>query len=77
MKYTIDQLELIAIMFKIQFGEKTLDEAFSEKDCVYKGKIKDLKIERCGMFICDINFYNEHGKVVMYFGPKNLILSIP
>jgi hypothetical protein len=28
MKYTLDQLELIAIMFQIQFGDKTFREIF-------------------------------------------------
>ena len=35
MNYTVDQLELIAIMFKTQFGEKTLDEVFQRKNCDY------------------------------------------
>ena len=74
MNRNVDQLELIAIMFKIQFGEKTLDEVFSRNDCLYKGKIKDFTIKRCITFNCDINFYNKQGKIVMYFGPENLVL---
>lgn len=56
MKYTVDQLELIAIMFKTQFGEKTLDEVFKIQSSIYKGKIEDLKIKRCDTFKGDINF---------------------
>lgn len=74
MKYTVDQLELIAIMFKTQFGEKTLDEVFQRKDCDYKGKIEDLYLKRCRIYIYDINFYDRRGEIQMYFNPEKIII---
>lgn len=74
MNYTVDQLELIAIMFKTQFGEKTLDEVFQRKDCGYKGKIEDLHLKRCSTYIYDINFYDRRGEIQMYFNPEKIII---
>lgn len=74
MKYTVDQLELIAIMFKTQFGEKTLDEVFKIQSSIYKGKIEDLKIKRCDIFKGDINFYDRRGEIQMYFNPEKIII---
>jgi hypothetical protein len=74
MKYTVDQLELIAIMFKTQFGEKTLDEVFKIQSSIYKGKIKDLKIKRCDTFKGDINFSYPNNNVQMFFGPEKLFI---
>lgn len=61
-------------MFKIQFGEKTLDEVFSRNDCIYKGKIKDLTIKRCDTFKGDINFSCPDSNVQMFFGPEKLFI---
>ena len=45
MKYTLDQLELIAIMFKIQFGDKTFKEIFPDlKYSRHEGTINELTI---------------------------------
>ena len=61
MKYTTEQLELIAIMFRTQFGDKTLKEVFP--DCIKDGsfdiKIGDLGIRR-GRFSYerDVDFYD-------------------
>ena len=74
MKYTVDQLELIAIMFKIQFGEKTLEEVFQKKDYGYKGKIKDLYLNRCDTFKSDINFYDSLGDIQMNFSPNKVFI---
>lgn len=74
MKYTVDQLELIAIMFKTQFGEKTLDEVFKIQSSIYKGKIKNLKIKRCDTFKGDINFYGPNNDIQMYLGPEKLFV---
>lgn len=41
MKYTTDQLELIAIMFRTQFADKTLVEVFPE---VFRGNGYNIKI---------------------------------
>ena len=45
MKYTLDQLELIAIMFKIQFGDKTFKDIFPNlKYSRHEGTINELTI---------------------------------
>ena len=74
MKYTVDQLELIAIMFKTQFGEKTLDEVFKIQSSIYKGKIEDLKIKRCDTYKGDINFYGPANDIKMYFNSHKIIV---
>ena len=61
MKYTTDQLELIAIMFRTQFADKTLVEVFpacGDYDC-FNIKIGDLGIRR-GRFSYerDVDFYD-------------------
>jgi hypothetical protein len=61
MKYTTEQLELIAIMFRTQFGDKTLKEVFPvcDDDCRFDIKIGDLGIRR-GRFSYgnDVDFYD-------------------
>lgn len=47
MKYTLDQLELIAIMFKVQFGDKTFKELFPDLEHTrHERKINELDIVR-------------------------------
>lgn len=61
MKYTTDQLELIAILFKIQFADKTVGDFFTE--CSYKllnnNRIGEMDIGVSAMWK-DIDFsYND------------------
>lgn len=62
MKYTTDQLELIAIMFKIQFADKTVKEVFPicSDDARYDIKIGELRIRR-GLFSYehDVDFVDD------------------
>ena len=54
MKYTLDQLELIAIMFKIQFGDKTFKEIFPDlKYSKHEETISELTINHIDG---DVNF---------------------
>ena len=76
MNYTTEQLELIAIMFKIQHGEKTVGDFFP--DCEYES-LKNIKIDE--LFIStetddvlrDVNFlYKEN--LIMWFSYYNQVL---
>lgn len=67
MKYTLDQLELIAIMFKIQFGNKTFREIFpSLKDIKHKGTINELTINHNDG---DVNFVSNQ-EFVAFINPR-------
>lgn len=44
MKYTREQLMLIAIMLKNQHGDKTFKDLFGDMKYTYNGKIEDLSI---------------------------------
>lgn len=68
MKYTLDQLELIATLFKIQFGDKTLEEIFpSTKHTNHQGTIGELTIDHTDG---DVNFITGRG-IVAYFSSSN------
>ena len=68
MKYTTEQLELIAIMFKIQHGEKTVGDIFP---CCRDDQLKDVKIRELvistqtqgGFYVVDF-MYNR--KLIMW-----------
>ena len=68
MKYTTDQLELIAIMFKIQFADKTVGDFFPDHWNVLRKQIiiGETQIQTEVSFkYCDINF-NHFGKCVFW-----------
>ena len=64
MKYTTDQLELIAIMFKIQFRDKTFKELFPDLEHArYEGKIDELVIDHKDE---DANFRSDRTLVAFF-----------
>ena len=64
MNYTTEQLELIAIMFKIQHGEKTVGDIFPDYRMLNDSKLKDVKIDelnigKTGLIAADfIHFFH-------------------
>lgn len=67
MKYTTDQLELIAIMFKIQFANKTVGDFFPNHYVELEKKITLGEMEtKVSLLYRDINF-NSFGKCVFWF----------
>ena len=73
MKYTLDQLELIATLFKIQFGDKTLEEIFpSTKHTNHQGTIGELTIDHTDG---DVNFVIDHC-IAAYFSSSNYIFYV-
>ena len=67
MKYTTDQLELIAIMFRIQFADKTVGDFFPNHCNELEKKITLGEMEtEVSLLYRDINF-NRFGKCVFWF----------
>ena len=71
MNYTTEQLELIAIMFKIQHGEKTVGDIFSDYRMLNDSKLKDVKIDelnigKTGFITRYVNFFH-NGELIMWF----------
>jgi hypothetical protein len=73
MKYTLDQLELIAIMFQIQFGDKTFREIFPKlKYTKHEGTINELTINHNDG---DVNFLL-YQNLVAYFCLRRYVFVI-
>lgn len=73
MKYTTDQLELIAMMFKIQFADKTVGDFFPDHRNVLRKQIiiGETQIQTEVSFkYCDINF-NHFGQCVFWFSAND------
>lgn len=67
MKYTTEQLELIAMMFKIQFADKTVGDFFPDHWSEIEKKINIGEMETgVSLLYRDINF-NHLGKCVFWF----------
>ena len=71
MKYTTEQLELIAMMFKIQFADKTVGDFFPDISGESKKNIKigEMQTEVSVMYR-DLNF-NHFGKCVFWFSVQD------
>lgn len=83
MNYTTDQLELIAVMFRIQYSDKTLNEIFPqlENDPIFNIKLSELEISKPAVgaeYENDIDL-RHNGHLICYFSHDNkkfLILNL-
>lgn len=73
MKYTLNQLELIAVLFKVQYGDKTFKQIFPDlKYTKHEGTINELTINHDDG---DVNFMSNRG-LVAYFSFRTDYFSI-